>query len=402
MPEITVIHIALLALLLVIGIIVGWLTRSSRCVKEKSAINAGWQEQLAAQRNEHDRLGQQNKNLMQQISQFQASNKDAKLRTKELSDALKETYERRDELQRQVKDIRNDLEVAVRQRNELQSDIDSRKSSRDVATGAIKEKDEKIFKLSRELDNWQNRLPPLIERFRQRNEEAKQLEADLAAAREPNEEAQQFETDLIAAREQINALQAMLGSDQTRVEPVNRDSLAEHLDASNDSLEVSIGTQSEEEAVEHGLGNARANNLDDPIEASNDAEEDDEVNSLIENLHETATNELLRDLDYLANSLNENEEADAVLARESLDSAANDRPNGEPADDLQLIKGVGPAIEKTLNEMGIFRFDQIAQMSGYEIDRVANRLKGFHSRIYREDWIGQARNLQDQKINGQL
>ena len=65
-------------------------------------------------------------------------------------------------------------------------------------------------------------------------------------------------------------------------------------------------------------------------------------------------------------------------------------------DDLQMIKGVGPAIEKTLNELGIFRFRQIADMSEYDIDRVARKLKGFHSRIYREDWIGQARELLSQ------
>ena len=38
-------------------------------------------------------------------------------------------------------------------------------------------------------------------------------------------------------------------------------------------------------------------------------------------------------------------------------------------------------------------------MSEYEIDRVAQQLKGFRSRIYREDWIGQARALQYQKSN---
>jgi predicted flap endonuclease-1-like 5' DNA nuclease len=52
--------------------------------------------------------------------------------------------------------------------------------------------------------------------------------------------------------------------------------------------------------------------------------------------------------------------------------------------------------------MGICHFDQIAEMSEYDIDRVAHRLKGFRSRIYREDWIGQARDLHDQKVNGQL
>ena len=72
-----------------------------------------------------------------------------------------------------------------------------------------------------------------------------------------------------------------------------------------------------------------------------------------------------------------------------------------PRDNLKQIKGVGPAIEKTLNELGIKLFDQIAQMSEYDIDRVAHRLKGFRSRIYREDWIGQARDLHDQKVSGQ-
>jgi NADH-quinone oxidoreductase subunit E len=77
--------------------------------------------------------------------------------------------------------------------------------------------------------------------------------------------------------------------------------------------------------------------------------------------------------------------------------------DGERAsyDDLKQIKGVGPAIEKTLNELGIRCYHQIAEMSEYDIDRVAHRLKGFRSRIYREDWIGQARELRDEKASGQ-
>ena len=72
--------------------------------------------------------------------------------------------------------------------------------------------------------------------------------------------------------------------------------------------------------------------------------------------------------------------------------------NGD-RDELQKIKGIGPSIERTLNELGVFRFHQIAEMSEYEIDRVAQQLKGFRSRIYREDWIGQARDLQYEKNN---
>ena len=126
MPEITVIHIALIAAALLAGVIVGWIFRGSRSVGEKTAISLGWQEQLEAQRSEHERLLDQNKSLMEQNSQYQASNKDSKMRASELSDALKDAFERRDELQRQIKDIRNNLESTVVERDQLQNDMQTR------------------------------------------------------------------------------------------------------------------------------------------------------------------------------------------------------------------------------------------------------------------------------------
>lgn len=333
MPEITVIHIALLAGTLIVGVVIGWIIRGNRSVGEKSAINAGWQEQLEAQRNEHERLLEQNKSLMQQNSQYQASNKDSKMRASELSDALKETFERRDELQRQIKDIRSNLEVAMQERNQLQSDIETRAAETDATSTALQRRDEKIEALNRELAGWQERVPPLIERFRVRNQEALELEEELAAA-----------------RERIAALESMMSSDDTRIEPVDPDAMRDGLDASNDPIDS-----------------------DDP---ANEIEEPEQVYA------EPA----------------DDSDAEELLAPEELQDLIEDDAEGHDVDDLKLIKGVGPAIEKTLNEMGICLFSQIAAMSEYEIDRVANKLKGFRSRIYREDWIGQARDLHDQKV----
>ncbi len=303
MPEITVTHIAIVIGTLIVGIVVGWFARGNRAASEKMAINEGWQEQLEAQRGEHGRLLDQNKSLMEQNSQYQASNKDAKMRASELSDALKEAFERRDALQRQLKDIRGNLETAVSERDQLREQSTQQDLEKEVA-----ERDAHIDKLSVELKNWQDRLPPLIERYQQRNAEAEELEQQLDAA-----------------HDRIEALEHMVGSEQTRVEPVDPDALGDTMDASNEPIE--------------------------------DEHQDDD------------------------------------------DHNGHDIEDQPGRDDLQLIKGVGPAIEKTLNEMGISRFDQIAQMSEYDIDRVAHRLKGFRSRIYREDWIGQARDLYDQKVN---
>ncbi|MEL7116287.1 MAG: hypothetical protein AAGP08_11980, partial [Pseudomonadota bacterium] len=65
------------------------------------------------------------------------------------------------------------------------------------------------------------------------------------------------------------------------------------------------------------------------------------------------------------------------------------------ADDLKKIKGVGPGLEKTLNEMGIYKFAQIATWGPGEIAWVDARLK-FKGRITRDDWIGQAKEFSGQ------
>jgi predicted flap endonuclease-1-like 5' DNA nuclease len=67
------------------------------------------------------------------------------------------------------------------------------------------------------------------------------------------------------------------------------------------------------------------------------------------------------------------------------------RPEGEP-DDLKRISGIGPGIEKTLHELGIFHFRQIAAFTPEHVAWVNQRLR-FKGRIEREDWIGQARRL---------
>ncbi len=323
MPELNVIHIAIIAAMTVAGAIVGWVLRGNRSKNEKAAVNASWQEQMNAQRTEHDRLTEQNTALMEQVSQYLASNNDAKNRAKELSLAVQEAYSRRDELQREIKDVRGNLEVAMTERDQLQTNI----SSREGESASAADKDARIKKLQTELENWQNRLPPLIEKFRLRNEDAERLEAD-------------FE----AANARIAELEASLESSETRVEPVSDpDALTDGRDASNDPIDEDFDDEADDEAEIE----------DEDVEGEDEDEDEDE-----------------------------------------------DEPVNGSRDKLQAIKGVGPAIEKTLNEMGIFRFQQIAEMSEYDINRVAKRLKGFRSRIYREDWIGQARELRDQESSG--
>ncbi len=63
-------------------------------------------------------------------------------------------------------------------------------------------------------------------------------------------------------------------------------------------------------------------------------------------------------------------------------------PEGEP-DDLKRIKGVGPVMEKTLKELGIFHFHQIAAFTEDNIRWIDNNL-AFPGRVNREQWVRQA------------
>lgn len=68
------------------------------------------------------------------------------------------------------------------------------------------------------------------------------------------------------------------------------------------------------------------------------------------------------------------------------------KPRASGADDLKLIKGVGPKLETTLNDLGFYHFDQIAAWRKKEIEWVDERLK-FKGRIERDEWIKQCKAL---------
>ena len=64
----------------------------------------------------------------------------------------------------------------------------------------------------------------------------------------------------------------------------------------------------------------------------------------------------------------------------------------EKVDDIKRIKGIGAVIEKTLNELGVYQFDQIASWNEDNCKWVDDFL-AFPGRITREDWVSQAKLL---------
>lgn len=72
--------------------------------------------------------------------------------------------------------------------------------------------------------------------------------------------------------------------------------------------------------------------------------------------------------------------------------ATLDSPRSGKADNLKQIGGIGPKIERLLNDLGVFHFDQIASWTEREIAWV-NAEISFKGRIERENWVSQAAAL---------
>jgi predicted flap endonuclease-1-like 5' DNA nuclease len=70
-----------------------------------------------------------------------------------------------------------------------------------------------------------------------------------------------------------------------------------------------------------------------------------------------------------------------------------DKPTEGKPDDLKLISGVGPKLEKTLNKTGVYYFKQIANWNKSNVKMVNDKLDAFPGRIERDEWVRQAKGL---------
>ncbi|RBO98755.1 hypothetical protein [Pseudochrobactrum asaccharolyticum] len=68
------------------------------------------------------------------------------------------------------------------------------------------------------------------------------------------------------------------------------------------------------------------------------------------------------------------------------------KPRNGTADDLTLINGIGKAIQNKLFAIGIFHYDQLADLNELQISWL-NRSTGFAGRAERENWCAQAKKL---------
>lgn len=84
------------------------------------------------------------------------------------------------------------------------------------------------------------------------------------------------------------------------------------------------------------------------------------------------------------------EAVQTMMPEDFVKPASESKP--EAPDDLKLISGIGPKLEKVLNGLGVWTYRQIAAWTPQEVAWVDDYMQ-FRGRIERDGWIGQAAGL---------
>ncbi len=256
------------------GLAGGWLIRARRAREEKLAITETWREQLDIRDGEHKRLAEQNQSLMAQVQELKSG---SDKRVEELraaqssSEALGQRFEK-------LQQSHNRLTI----RNQELESVADRPSDSQAA---------RLEWLESELAKWQERLPPLIEKYRERNADAERLERQLE------------ETE-----HRLRLHETQPSYDETRFDPVKPGDLDGIDNASNQPL---------------------------------------------------------------------------------LQVVANETAPAEVR--LTDLKGIGPAIDRTLRKNGISSVDDLLAMTDDDIDAMSEHIKGLANK--HRKWAEQAREL---------
>ncbi len=68
------------------------------------------------------------------------------------------------------------------------------------------------------------------------------------------------------------------------------------------------------------------------------------------------------------------------------------------ANNLTLIKGISPWVEEKLNKLEIYTFAQISKLTSEDVKTITEILGIAPKRIERDNWIGQAKKLEESKV----
>jgi len=300
-----------------------------------------------------------------------------------------------------------------------------------------------VARARKEADKWKTSYNDLNAQHLALREEFDLKDADLVKAKREAEEARaiadalqaekaKWQKDLDDSLQESVRLQASLSSQQATIEDLNSQIVG--LKTLNTELQTGVGVGVPEtdgsHAADHAATVERLNELEAKLNAlsteSSGSDEaaaerlaalEEKVNSLAsenENLKEQlaaqpvaapsgngASDEIYAAApESTAIDKGETMTLDAVSARNKIIAAAGTawpKTTEADKDDLTRIKGVGSFLEKKLNGLGIYTYEQLSKFTPEWTEQLTTAIEFFPGRIERDDWVGQAARLMEIK-----
>jgi predicted flap endonuclease-1-like 5' DNA nuclease len=301
----------------------------------------------------------------------------------------------------------------------------------DLTTTALADTSARLELADRDVIDLRAQLTDAQHLLDERTATIAQLEAELMAYRERSygeeiaaepagvEEVEEMDAATVeivdAAADAATAPDTPLVASQFAVDEV--DVTDEVLVVQDDVTEVELAEDvvAEEPAVEEVTGEPAEPVVAEPVEPVEEMAEEPAVEEVAEPAEPVVAEEPAEPVVAEPVEAEQPEVAEARVDDALLDDAAatgpavastaaapsDDTADSEPfvpprdaeRDDLRRIRGIGPTMERLLNEQGIVTFRQLAVLSDPGIEELQRRLPGVSGRIRRGQWIQQARDL---------
>lgn len=377
----------------VVGVLLGWLFRGANSERSIEQLNEQWQTKLDEVVRQRDRLTTETDKLRSRIETQQG-------------------VVNRHEIT--IAKTRTDLESAYAKEKLMSKDLFNLRAEREgfkEKMAAFQNALTAVKQQSAELQHEFVKSGEVYKRELQKAfEKRKALEVKIDNAKLEHES---FSNLLQATRSEQESVNKMLDSARNRL--ANLDALEQNvvaLEAENAQLNHDFMRIKQEnegllrdvtELEELRVQNKELSHCLQSMESSRRQHEED-AKRYRENAHEYERHsETLRmQLDEVEKHFADMEKQQRQALKEARAATDTSRLNGntpprQEADNLQEIVGIGKVFEQTLNDLGIYTFEQIANFGVADIARINAELKEFKGRMEQDDWIGQAKELHFKK-----
>jgi len=242
----------------------------------------------------------------------------------------------------------------------------------------ISQRDEKIQQLTNDLSLRDADLKKIQYELDETSERARRLEVERG----------KMNNQIVYLKDELEKERATQDSQQTTIEDLNEQILGLRTKLAQGGSDTNEGSDSVDSNMSSRL--AAVENRVAQLETENDQLEQT-ISTLSSN--QGAANQVIN-----TPEVRDVEEPD-VVGEDGMDVLHIDRSRFQQAekDDLTLIDGVGPFLEKKLNDAGVFTYEQISKWTPQDIQRVTKEIQFFEGRIEKDNWVSQARRLKSLK-----